>query len=127
MGVPMRRWILIAVLPLLFAAGSVRAERPISGGMVPETTISAGELQATPEMWFYEQSMREYKNPQACVRASAVFAAEQRARRIESRRWFGMSNSRPTASPDPYNSDYAPHWVSSPGYYPNRWSGMTGR
>jgi hypothetical protein len=86
-------------------------------------TLSPGEVQATPEMWFYEQSLRQYKDSNMAVRRAAEYRAAQRERRIESRRWYGLSNSRPTASPDPLNGDYSPGW-SSNTYYPSRWVGI---
>jgi hypothetical protein len=48
---------------------------------------------------------------------------EQRTRRLESQRWFGISNTRPTASVDPYDGDYSPGWVSNYLFYPYRWVG----
>jgi hypothetical protein len=88
------------------------------------TTISPGELKATPEMWFYEQYMRQYQDPKMAVRANAEFRANQRQRRLEAMRWFGFSNSRPRVSADPFNGDYAPVWTSNNSAYPYRWSGV---
>ncbi len=75
-------------------------------------------------MWFYDQAMRQYKDPKMAVRAKADFRAEQRQRRLESMKWFGFSNSRPRASSDPFHNDYSPGWVACPGYYPSRWNGI---
>ncbi len=86
--------------------------------------LAAGELQATPEMWFYQQAMRQYQDPNMAVRRVAESRAAQRARRAESRRWFGLSNQRPMASPDPFNGDYSPGWVSNYQFYPFRWAGV---
>jgi hypothetical protein len=87
------------------------------------TTFSPGELKPTPEMWFYEQYMRQYMDPKMAVRAKAEFKADQRQRRLEAMRWFGYSNSRPRVSPDPFNGDYAPAWTSNNLSYPYRWNG----
>jgi len=92
----------------------------------PITSISPGELKATPEMWFYQQAMRQYQDPNMAVRRVAEVRAAERARRTESRRWFGLSNQRPLASPDPVNGDYSPGWVSNYQYYPFRWAGVGG-
>ena len=46
-------------------------------------------------MWFYDQAMRQYKDPKMAVRAKAEFRAQERMRRLESMKWFGFSNSRP--------------------------------
>ena len=119
----MTRLVLVFALPLLLVAGVARAERP-AAGLGIDTVVSPGELRATPEMWFYDQAMRQYKDPKMAVRAKAEFQAQQRLRRLELMKWFGFSNSRPTASSDPYNGDYSPHWCANPGYYPSRWNGV---
>jgi len=120
----MKRFAIIFALPLLLAGGVARAERPVAAGLGIDTVVSPGELKATPEMWFYDQAMRQYKDPKMAVRANAEFRAEQRQRRLESMKWFGFSNSRPTANSDPFHGDYSPGWVSNPGYYPSRWNGI---
>jgi hypothetical protein len=85
--------------------------------------LSPGEVQATPEMWFYEQAMREYLDPALAVRREAEARAQERHRRIESMRWFGMSNARPRAAVDPIHGDYSPYWTSNNTFYPYRWVG----
>lgn len=109
--------------PTLTAAvgkSSIRAQSDI-GSM---TTISPGELKATPEMWFYEQYMRQYQDPKMAVRANAEYRAIQRQHRLASMQWFGFSNSRPQATGDPQNTDYSPKWTSNNATYPYRWSGV---
>jgi hypothetical protein len=86
-------------------------------------TLSPGELQATPEMWFYEQERQRYLDPKNAVRANAESRAAQRARRLAALRWFGFSNARPTANPDPFHGSYSPRWVSG-GYVPSQWSSV---
>jgi hypothetical protein len=90
------------------------------------TTLSPGELKATPEMWFYEQYMKEYKDPKTAVRAKAEFDAQQRARRIASMRWFGFSNARPRVNPDPVHV-YPPGWISNTPLQRNSWQGTGGQ
>jgi hypothetical protein len=90
----------------------------------PITSISPGELKATPEMWFYEQSMKQYQDPKMAVRANAEFQADQRQRRLAAMHWFGMSNSRPRACSDPMHGDYSPGWTSNNSTYPSRWDGI---
>ena len=100
------------------------AEKPIDPGVGLGTAVSPGELKATPEMWFYDQAMRQYKDPKMAVRANAELRNDQRLRRLESMKWYGLSNSRPRVSADPWNGDYSASWVSNPGYYPMRWNGV---
>ena len=85
--------------------------------------LSAGTVPATAEMWFYEQQLREYLNPKLAVRRKAEFQAKQRRQRIAAMRWFGFSNQRPTASPDPFNGDYSPSWTGANVLHPFRWNG----
>ena len=85
--------------------------------------LSAGTVPATAEMWFYEQQLREYLDPKLAVRRKAEFKAKQRAQRLAASRWFGFSNLRPTASPDPFNGDYSPSWTGADVLHPFRWNG----
>ena len=85
--------------------------------------LSPGDLQATPDMWFYQQAMRQHQDPSLSARRAAEYHAQQLAHRQESRRWFGFSGARPQASPDPFNGDYSPAWTSNHLYNPSRWVG----
>ncbi len=84
---------------------------------------SAGTVPATADMWFYEQQLREYLNPKLAVRRKAEFQTTQRQQRLASMRWFGFSNLRPVASPDPVYGDYSPSWTGADVLHPYRWSG----
>jgi hypothetical protein len=92
------------------------------------TTIytSTDELKATPEMWFYERTLKESKDPKNIVRAKAMFDSQQRANRLAAMRWFGLSNSRPRVSPDPVNV-YPPAWSSNMPLQGNRWQATGGQ
>jgi len=88
-----------------------------------EQHMTLGELSPTPEMWFYEQQMREYRKPKNSVRRRAEFEADQRQQRLAAMDWYGFSNSRPTASPTPYTGPYSPGWASN-STVPYQWSGV---
>lgn len=120
----MKRLAISSALLLLLLAASARAEKPVTTSQGLDAVVSPGELKATPSMWFYDQAMRQYKDPKMAVRANAEAHAQMRLQRIESMRWFGLSNIRPRASSDPYHNDYSPGWVATPGYYPSRWNGV---
>jgi hypothetical protein len=120
----MKRLILASASLVLLTVGIAQADRPTSTSVGLDSVVSPGGLTATPEMWFYDQAMKQYKDPKMAVRARAEYRADQRERRLEAMRWFGMSNSRPRANSDPYHSDYSPAWSASPGYYPWRWNGV---
>ncbi len=116
-----------AIMPaliLLLATLPAQAAKPAPTPLGSAATVSPGELKVTPEMWFYDQQMRQYQDPKMMVRQKAEFHAQQRMRRLESMRWFGFSNARPVASGDPIHGDYSPHWTSNSALYPLRWSGV---
>ena len=72
---------------------------PPSEIKTPITSISPGEIKATPEMWFYEQYMRQYQDPKMAVRANAEFKADQRQRRLAAMHWFGFRTAGPGPAP----------------------------
>ncbi len=113
----------IAVV-LGLAALPAHAERPTTTPMAAETSISPGELTATPEMWFYQQSVRQYLDPKLAVRRKAEFAAQSRQNRIAAMKWFGYSNARPRVNTDLLHNDYAPGWTGNNDWYPDRWVGV---
>jgi len=86
----------------------------------PALSPSPGE---TPEARAHEEYLLRMQAAEESVIRAAKARAEQRTRRLESRRWFGISNQRPAVSTDPYNGDYAPHWVGNDPGLPNRWVG----
>lgn len=118
------------VLGLAIAAAAVPAvaqQNPAKPqNVVPQVTVSSSQVSPTPEMWLYEQQLREYLDPAMATRKAAEFRATQRRNRIAAMKWFGFSNQRPSASPDPFNGEYSPSWVGNNNLYPSRWSG-TGR
>ena len=115
---------LAIAVALIFVASPGWAQKPAPASEVLSPGIvSTSQVPATPEMWFYEQSMRRYQNPQMAVRERAEFRGAQRQSRIASRQWYGISNARPRAGTDPLHSDYGPTWSSGNGYHPMRWSG----
>jgi hypothetical protein len=89
-----------------------------SASTVP--VISPGEVQATPEMWFYEQAIRRYDDPKNAVRAAAEFKANQRRARMATMEWYGYSNLRPASGIDPFAGPLSPTWIGN-GYYPQTW------
>jgi hypothetical protein len=101
-------------------ANRVRAANDHAGQQV---IASSGVVQATPEMWFYEQYRQERGDK---VEQSASFRATQRRHRLASRRWFGLSNARPRANSDPVHGDYSPHWTGNNTLFPDRWAGQGG-
>jgi hypothetical protein len=77
-------------------------------------------LSPTPEMWLYEQERQRYESPKGSVRRKAEFRASQRQGRIAAMKWFGQSNSRPTATLTPLTGSYSPSWTANSAD-PNQW------
>jgi hypothetical protein len=121
------KWLPIAlsVAFLLMAVPALAAERP-AVDLRRGSTISAGEVTPTPEMWFYEQYVQQYQDPKLAVRRKAEEQSAQRRARIAARRWFGFCNLRPVAGTDPVHGDYSPGWSSGNNLYPFRWNGYRG-
>jgi hypothetical protein len=117
----MKWWPLASVL-VLYLAVPCAAQAP--GESKSSIHLSTSDLAATPEMWFYEQYLRQYQDPKAAIRAKAEFRSAERQRRLTAMKWYGMSNSRPRAGSDPVHGDYSPTWTSSNHFYPFRWSGF---
>lgn len=121
------KWLPIALpLVLLLVGLPALAETPSTTELKFNTTISPGELTPTPDMWFYEQYMRQRQDPKSGVREKAEFRSVQRQDRMAARKWFGFSNLRPVAGSDPIHGDYSPGWTSNNRQYPYRWSGVNG-
>jgi len=113
--------VILSALAVALMVGPAEAQAP-SPLLAPPTTIaSEGDTCMTPEMWFYEQYQTNYANPKARVHANAAFRAKQRTLRMESAKWYGISNARPVVSSDPIHADSGPRWTSGNANYPNRW------
>ncbi len=85
--------------------------------------VSPGEIQMTREARAHEQHVLQSQAAEESVHRAAAARFEQRTRRLESQRWFGISNTRPTAAIDPIDGDYSPGWASNYPFYPYRWLG----
>lgn len=115
-------WIPACVLVLAGAATATAQQTQSPFDQVnsasPETTVTRTQ---TPEMWFYEQERSRHDDPAQAVRRNAERRAQQRAERLASQKWFGISNSRPIVNPTPsMGGMLAPTWGSNT-YDPNRW------
>jgi hypothetical protein len=126
-----RRAALVALALAFIGASSsrVRAQekKPIEvQPSVLDREISLSELEPTPEMWFYQQQMRNYLDPKMAVRRRAEFRGDQRQHRLASSQWFGQSKSRPTASGTPFTDSYSSSWTGNTAN-PYNWAGVGNR
>ncbi|MEX2188704.1 MAG: hypothetical protein WD875_17985 [Pirellulales bacterium] len=105
--------------------GATVRQPPVRNTLRRDATPSLGSPSPTMETWLYEQERKRYDNPKEIVRRNAEYHMAQRQRRIESRKWFGYSNTRPTASPNPWYETYSPTWTGN-SVHPFEWSGVGG-
>jgi len=84
---------------------------------------SPGEAHMSREARAHELHLLQAQAQAESIHRAAVARAEERTRRLESQRWYGISNTRPTANIDPYDGDYSAMWTSNYPYYPFRWVG----
>ena len=115
------KWLPFALVLFLLMVVPSAAQTP--GDSRSSIHLSTSELAATPEMWFFEQYLREYRDSKAMLRKKAEFRVAERERRVTMLKWYGTSNSRPSAGSDPVHSEYSARWVSNNPYYPSRWAG----
>lgn len=86
----------------------------------PQSGVPADPAAEQDENWSYEQNYTYKPDPRAIIQAKAQVRAAQRMDRMAAMQWYGMSNSRPTASATPYCSMYSPAW-QMPGGRPFGW------
>ncbi len=121
----MKRLVIVLPLALLVTSSPAWAQKPASGPPSAKLTIvgplSPGDLAPRPVTPVRQPD----PDAKLAVREKAEFRAQQRQGRLASRQWFGLSNTRPRATTDPYDSDYSPSWTSNNSFYPFRWSGTS--
>ena len=125
----MSRYFLGVAILAALASTNLRAEQPkiaqLSATTATPIDLSAGQVTATPEMWFYKQELRRYDDPRNAIREQAAMKTAQRNARLAAMQWYGFSNSRPLTGVDCLHGVYAPRWVSN-GYNPAEWVGAAG-
>ena len=116
--------LLWATVVVLSAVSATSAQEPTPAPLaVQEADQHPSMANMTPEMWLYTQQLERYDDPKMAVRRKAEERAAQRLNRIAARKWFGLSNSRPSASPIPVMGSYSPFWGGNDSD-PNRWNGV---
>ncbi|MDA0657594.1 MAG: hypothetical protein O3C60_02025 [Planctomycetota bacterium] len=80
----------------------------------PPSPELATPAQTTPEMWIYAQEQKRLDDPRQIMRRKSQQEGAWRRERIAARKWFGLSNLRPTANPIPtMSASYSPSWGGS--------------
>lgn len=116
----MPRTLWAGLLLLVFASPVLAQQRPVDLRRDHQTVVAAGtEVESsgavtpTPEMWFYQQQLKRVDDPKLAVREKAEARASARQQRIESLKWYGLSNSRPVVSNTPWWGGYSAYWGSN--------------
>ena len=119
----MRRLVLtLTFLPAMLVSSILTAQDLDKFSRPAGQDPAVGQIAQTEDMWFYLQELRRYDDPQVVIRRKAEKKAEQRRQRLAAMKWFGWSQSRPTASPTPWTGVYSPSWVGN-GADPYHWIG----
>ena len=73
----------------------------------------AAPVSMTPEAWQYLKDSHVQQSARELIFRRASFRAAQREMRIASRDWYGVSLSRPMASPVPFMGVYSAYWAGT--------------
>ena len=95
-----------------FSMGTSALAQEFDEPAAPEATAT------TPES-FYPSTFKRSMEP-TIAQQKAMQRGAQRMARLDAMRWYGFSNSRPTAAAMPYTSMYSPAW-QLPGGRPFAW------
>lgn len=127
---PMKRMFVSALLFAAISAGQVTAQDPAKPALPPLSVsgpssepLSPTAQGVAPEVWVYMQERQRYEDPKQAVRRKAEARASARQARLESRRWYGLSNSRPVAAVTPFMDHYSPAWRGNGFHAFDYWMG----
>ena len=85
----------------------------------PEVTPPERPAAASDQSWYYRPAV-ESGATFTVAQQKAQARGAQRMARLEALRWYGFSNSRPTAAAIPWTTMYSPAW-QTPGGRPFAW------
>ncbi len=119
----MKRLILgFTILPAMLICSVVAAQDLDKLPKAGDQIVVDNQTTQTEDMWFYLQELRRYDDPQTAIRRKAELKGNQRRSRLAAMKWFGWSQSRPSANPTPIMGYYSPMWAGN-GSDPNLWIG----
>ncbi|RIK80774.1 MAG: hypothetical protein DCC67_08885 [Planctomycetota bacterium] len=105
--------LLLAAVSAAGAAGAAAGQQFGDDAVTPPAaTTSEGDS------WYRTPTVKEEKATIAQEKAMA--RAQARMARLDAMRWYGYSNSRPTAATMPFTTMYSPAW-QMPGGRPFAW------
>ena len=100
----------ISALAITASASSALAQEFAEEPTAPPAPVT--------ESWYPKVEKRN--DTPTVAQQKAMERGAQRMARLEASRWYGMSNSRPTASGMPFTTMYSPAWAQ-PGGRPFAW------
>ncbi len=112
----------VVVIPTVWFVASAGAQDPARLPRPLGQGPAVDQVAQTEDMWFYLQELRRHDDPQVLIRQKSEKKGEQRRGRLAAMKWFGWSQSRPTANPTPWTGVFAPHWTGN-GVDPSMWIG----
>lgn len=112
----------ITFLPAMFLTSLLVAQDPVRSVPARGPSTDLDQVAQTENMWFYLQELRRHDDPDVIIHQKAQRKADQRRNRLAAMKWFGWSQSRPTANPTPTMGVYSPSWVGN-GVDPYHWIG----
>ena len=104
-------WALVAAMGMAMSGARGHAQEAPA---VPAEPRAAGD-----DDWYY-RSPPPKAEKRSLAQEKAILRGQQRMARLEAMRWYGFSNSRPTATAIPFTSMYSPAW-QMPGGRPFAW------
>ena len=119
----MKRFVLgCAILPAVLLCSNLAAQDPEKLPQPSDQAQSPNQVQQTEDMWFYMQELRRHDDPLMAIRRKEELKARQRRGRIAAMKWYGYSQSRPSANPMPFTGYHSPMWAGN-GCDPYLWIG----
>jgi hypothetical protein len=103
----------------LAAISALAMAAPSSSALAQEFVEEPSEPTAVATESWYPKAEKRNDNP-TIAQQKAMDRGAQRMARLEASRWYGFSNSRPTASGMPFTTMYSPAW-QQPGGRPFAW------
>jgi hypothetical protein len=112
------------LLPAMVVALMLLARTPLAAqeleGRLPLSTEPATDPAYSYSQPSYPAPKSYQPDSLALIHQRAQQYGAQRQARLAAMNWYGMSNSRPTASPTPFATMYSPAW-QTPGHRPYAW------
>jgi hypothetical protein len=105
----------MAAAAALSVTGATRGQAQEFG---EEPAAQPAPAAAESESWYRSTGPRVEKL--TISQEKAIARGQQRMARLDAMRWYGFSNSRPTAAAMPYTTMYSPAW-QQPGGRPFAW------